>query len=164
MMGGSVGPGNVTPAAEFNVYADPEAASVVFESGVPITMAGLDVGRESGVGPEEAERLGASGPFGEAVREIVASYARTYARATGRDRPPPLYDAVAVAALVEPRVMRTEPARVKVELAGELTLGETVCDLRGKWGEPPNAEVGVELDREAFFGFLCRCLQRTPVN
>lgn len=158
LMGGSVGLGNVTPAAEFNVYVDPEAARMIFRSGVPITMAGLDVGRQATLGPEKVELVRESGPIGEVVSEILTSYARTYERATGSG-PPPIYDAVAVAAVVEPKVLTVRSVRVEVECEGEFTRGETVCDLRNVWDRSPNAEVGVDLDEPTFFEVLHRSLK-----
>jgi pyrimidine-specific ribonucleoside hydrolase len=73
---------------------------------------------------------------------------------------PPLHDPVAVAAVMEPTVLKTRPMRVDVECESELTRGETVCDFYGVTGKPPNAEVGVELDREAFFELLYQVLGR----
>jgi inosine-uridine nucleoside N-ribohydrolase len=157
LMGGSIGLGNTTPAAEFNVYVDPEAASVVFESGLPITMSGLDVTHQAGVGPGERQRLRALGRIGGVVAELMEFYAATYERAYGFDAPP-LHDPVAVAAVVEPALLGTRPMRVDVECKGELTRGETVCDFYGVTGKLPNAEVGVKLEREAFFDLLYQSL------
>jgi pyrimidine-specific ribonucleoside hydrolase len=78
LMGGSVGLGNATPAAEFNIYVDPEAARVVFESGLPITMVGLEAGRKAAFGPEEVEHLRSLGRLGNVTADIVASYAGLY--------------------------------------------------------------------------------------
>jgi inosine-uridine nucleoside N-ribohydrolase len=159
LMGGSIGLGNTTPAAEFNIYVDPEAASEVFESGVPITMSGLDVTHQAGAGPEEREGLRSLGRVGVAVAELLEYFATTYESVFGFDAPP-LHDPVAVAAVLEPTVLKTRPMRVDVECKGELTRGETVCDFYGVTGKPPNAEVGVELDRGAFFELLYRVLGR----
>ncbi len=157
LMGGSMGLGNTTPAAEFNVYVDPEAARIVFESGLPITMVGLDVTHEAGAGPEAIERLRALGPVGEVAAELVTFFAGTYRRVYGSDAPP-IHDAVAVAAVVEPGILKTRPMRVEIECESQLTRGETICDLHGIWSRPPNAEVALELDREAFFEVLYRSL------
>ena len=157
LMGGSIGPGNTTPAAEFNIYVDPEAAKIVFGSGLPITMVGLDVTHEATAGPEEVRRLRAMGRVGEVAAELVTFFAGTYRRVYGFSGPP-IHDAVAVAAVVEPGILKTRPIRVEVECRSELTRGETVCDLRGVWDKPPNAEVALELDREAFFEILYRSL------
>ena len=159
LMGGSVGAGNVTPAAEFNVYVDPEAARIVLESGLPLTMLGLDVTREATVGPEEVERLRSVGRAGEAVAGLATyHYAGAYRRTYGLAAPP-IHDPVAVAAVVEPAILETRSLRVDVECEGELTRGETVCDLYGVTGRPPNAEVGMGLDRSAFFEILIRSLE-----
>ncbi len=159
LMGGSIGPGNVTPAAEFNVYVDPEAARVVFESGLPTTMVGLDVTREATAGPEELERLRSLGRAGEVAAGLATYYyARAYRRTYGLAAPP-IHDAVAVAAVVEPAILQTRSMRVDVECEGVLTRGETVCDVYGVTGGSPNAEVAVGLDREAFFEILFRSLE-----
>ncbi len=159
LMGGSMGLGNTTPAAEFNIYVDPEAASEVFESGLPITMSGLDVTHQAGAGPEERERLRATGRVGGVVAGFLDYFAATYENTFGFDAPP-LHDPVAVAAVLEPGPLKTRPMRVDVECGSGLTRGETVCDFYGVTGKRPNAEVGVKLDREAFFGLLYGALDR----
>ena len=159
LMGGSIGLGNTTPAAEFNVYVDPEAAREVFESGLPITMSGLDVTHQAGAGRAEREKLRSLGRIGGVVAELLEYFASTYESVFGFDAPP-LHDAVAVAAVLKPGLLKTRAMRVEVECESELTRGETVCDFYGVTGEPPNAEVGVELDREGFFELLYRTLGR----
>ncbi|MDX6380157.1 MAG: hypothetical protein QOI57_1181 [Rubrobacteraceae bacterium] len=158
LMGGSMGLGNTTPAAEFNIYVDPEAARTVFRSGLQITKVGLDVTHKAGAGPEEARRLRTIGRVGEVAAELVTFFTDTYKR-TFRFDAPPIHDAVAVAAVVEPGILETRPMRVEIECESELTRGETVCDMHGVWGKPPNAEVGVKLDRAAFFQILFRSLK-----
>ncbi len=160
LMGGSVGLGNVTPAAEYNIYADPEAATIVFGSGLPVTMAGLDVTERATAGPEEVERLRALGGAGALAAEIVAAYTVTHGEATGSNAPP-IHDAVAVAAVIEPGILETRHVRVEIEPQGEHTRGETVCDLRGAWMDRrPNAEVGLKLDRRAFLEVLYRSVKK----
>ena len=159
LMGGSIGLGNTTPAAEFNVYVDPEAAREVFNSGLPITMSGLDVTHKAGAGPAQRERLRSLGRVGLVAAELLEYFAATYEGVFGFDAPP-LHDAVAVAAVLEPALLETRPMRVDVECESELTRGETVCDFYGVTGKPPNAEVGVGLDREGFFELLYRSLGR----
>jgi inosine-uridine nucleoside N-ribohydrolase len=159
LMGGSIGLGNTTPAAEFNVYVDPEAAREVFEAGLPITMSGLDVTHQASAVPAERENLRSLGRIGGVVAELLEFFAATYGNVFGFDAPP-LHDPVAVAAVMEPRLLKTRPMRVDVECESELTRGETVCDFYGITGKPPNAEVGVELDREGFFELLYRELGR----
>jgi pyrimidine-specific ribonucleoside hydrolase len=159
LMGGSIGLGNTTPAAEFNVYVDPEAAREVFESGLPITMSGLDVTHLARAGSSERERLRSLGRHGGVVAELLEFFAATYERIYGFDAPP-LHDAVAVSAVLQPALLKTRQMRVDVECESELTRGETVCDFYGVTGKPSNAEVGVGLDREGFFELLYRSLGR----
>lgn len=153
LMGGSMGLGNTTPAAEFNVYVDPEAAREVFDSGLRITMCGLDVTHQAGVGPKERLRLRSIGYVGEVVAGFLEYFASTYGSIYGFDAPP-LHDPVAVAAVMAPDLLKTRPMRVDVECGSDLTRGETVCDFHGITGKPPNAEVGVHLDRDGFFELL----------
>jgi inosine-uridine nucleoside N-ribohydrolase len=159
LMGGSIGLGNTTPAAEFNVFVDPEAAREVFDSGLPVTMSGLDVTHQAGAGPAERERLRAVGGLGAVVAELLDFFAATYEGVFGFDVPP-LHDPVAVAAVLNSGLLGTRPMRVDVECGSNLTRGETVCDFYGVTGKPPNAEVGVELDRDAFFEHLYDALGR----
>ena len=158
LMGGSIGLGNTTPAAEFNVYVDPEAARKVFESGLSITMSGLDITHGAGVGPEERDRLRGIGEAGRITAGFLDFFASTYEANFGFDAPP-LHDPVAVAAVLQPELLSTRPMRVDVECESDLTRGETVCDYHGVTGKPPNAEVGVGLDREGFFGLLYKALE-----
>jgi len=120
-------------------------------------MVGLNVTHEATAGPEEVRRLRELGRVGEVAVELATFFTSTYKRVFGFEAPP-IHDAVAVAAVVEPGILKTRPMRVEIECRGELTRGETVCDLRGVWGKPPNAEVGLELDREVFFEILYRSL------
>lgn len=159
LMGGSIGLGNTTPAAEFNIYVDPEAAREVFESDLDITMIGLDVTHQAGAGPAERERLRSIGHVGKVVAGLLEFFAGTYERIYGFGSPP-LHDPVAIAAVLEPGLLKTRPMRVDVECESDLTRGETVCDFFGVTGKPPNADVGVELDREGFFELLYRALAR----
>ena len=159
LMGGSMGLGNTTPAAEFNIYVDPEAAREVFESGLPITMSGLDVTHQAGAGKAERDRLRGVGELGGVVAGFLDFFAATYERIFGFDAPP-LHDPVAVAAVLEPDLLRTRFMRVDVECGSDLTRGETVCDFHGVTGKPPNADVGVGLDRGGFFELLYDSLRR----
>ena len=159
IMGGSMGLGNTTPAAEFNVYVDPEAAREVFESGLPITMSGLDVTHQAGAGPAERDRLRSIGGVGGTVAGFLDFFAATYEGVFGFDAPP-LHDPVAVAAVLAPDLVGTRPMRVDVECESVLTRGETVCDYYGVTGKRANADVGLDLDREGFFDLLYDALAR----
>jgi inosine-uridine nucleoside N-ribohydrolase len=153
LMGGSIAEGNMTPAAEFNVWADPEAAERVFHADVDVTMIGLDVTHRALVTPAIAERLRGTGTIGVFVAELVEFFKRYHAETYGWDGAP-IHDAVAIAHLLRPELVETRYRNVEVELESELCRGRTVVDLWRRTDRPPNAHVGVGLDAEAFFELL----------
>lgn len=162
LMGGAVGQGNVTPSAEFNIYVDPEAAHVVFSSGLPITMVGLEVTHQALVTPADVERIRAlGGRVALMVAELIDFYSRFHRERLGWPGAP-VHDACAVAEVVRPGIVATRPMHVAIELRGEHTVGRTVCDLRGVTGRPPNADVGLGIDRAAFLDLLLAALGRYP--
>jgi pyrimidine-specific ribonucleoside hydrolase len=148
LMGGSLGEGNTTASAEFNIWADPEAAAIVFEAGIPLRMAGLDVTHQALVLPADIARLDG---LGTRAGHVFADLMRFFA-VHHRDRygweGPPIHDAVAVAWLAEPGLVRSSELRIDVETAGVQTRGRTVADREGLTGRPSNATVGLEIDRE----------------
>lgn len=150
MMGGSIGPGNTTPSAEFNVYVDPEAARDVVASGLPVTMVGLDVTRRALAGEGHLRRLRSMGRVGEITADLLAEPEWR----PGSGEPQPVHDAAAVASVLEPGIIVTRPMRVEVECAGEHTTGETVCDTEDLGGKPPNAGVAVDLDVDGIMELL----------
>lgn len=126
MMGGSLSGGNITPAAEFNVYVDPEAARIVFQSGIPITMVGLDVTRKATLTDEHVRVLAsAHNPVSQAAAKIARN-AIDHTRSQGFVVGPNMHDSLAVAAFLEPSMLRWRDYYVDVETTGELTAGETV--------------------------------------
>ena len=148
LMGGSLGEGNTTPAAEFNIWADPEAAAIVFESGIPIRMAGLDVTHQALVLPDDIARLEGLGTRpGRVFADLMRFFAIHHRDRYGWDGPP-IHDAVAVAWLAQPDLVRSESLRIDVETSGVVTRGRTVADREGLTGRPANAEVGLAIDRE----------------
>jgi pyrimidine-specific ribonucleoside hydrolase len=148
LMGGSLGAGNTTASAEFNIWQDPEAAAIVFDSGIPILMAGLDVTHRALVLPADVARLEALGTrTGRIFADLMRFFALHHRDRYGWDGPP-IHDAVAVAVLVAPWLVTRRALRVDVETGGGLTRGRTVGDEEGRSGRPVNAEVGVDLDRE----------------
>jgi len=153
LMGGSIAEGNVTPAAEFNIWADPEAARRVFTSGLDVTMIGLDVTHKAILGPAEEERLRAAGRIGTFVAELNAFFSRYHRKTYGWDGAP-IHDAVAVAHVIRPGLVETKHRNVEVELESELCRGRTVVDLWNRTDRPPNAHVGLGVDAEAFFDLL----------
>ena len=153
LMGGSIGLGNVTPAAEFNVWADPEAAHRVFTSGLDVTMAGLDVTHKALVTPEHAEHLRAAGRVGAVVAELLDFYS-VFHRETYGWHGSPIHDAVAVAHVIRPDLLELAERHVAVETESELTRGRTVVDLYRRTGREPNAKVAVGIDAEGFLDLL----------
>ena len=158
LMGGAIGLGNITPAAEFNIWADPEAAARVFESGIEVTMIGLDVTHEALLMEEDAERLRASGRTGRMVAELYDFFHQYHVRTYGF-RGSPIHDAVALAHTFRPELVKTEHRHVAVDCDSELCRGRTVVDLWHRTENEPNAYVGVEIDGRAFIELL---LERLP--
>lgn len=156
LMGGSYGPGNVTPAAEFNIVADPEAAAVVFGSGARLVMAGLDVTHRFRMDPSRVAAVRALGtPVATFAAGLMEAYGAAYARNFGSDVGVPLHDPCAVLAVTHPALFASEERHVAVELAGTLTRGMTVVDRRGgARGAAPNTEVLTDLDDEGAFAVL----------
>ena len=161
LMGGSIAEGNVTPAAEFNIWADPEAAARVFESGLDVTMIGLDVTHRALMTREHAERLRAAGRTGRMVAELFDFFHRFHEETYGFDGSP-IHDAVAVAHVARPGLVETRERHVAVECASELCRGRTVVDLWRRTGSDPNAHVGVEIDGGAFLELLLERLATFP--
>jgi inosine-uridine nucleoside N-ribohydrolase len=151
LMGGSIAEGNVTPAAEFNIWCDPEAAARVFASGIDLTMVGLDVTHKALFTPGHAERL--EGRAGMMVRELLAFYNRFHTEVYGFDGSP-IHDALAVAHVVRPELLETKHRGVRVDTESELSRGRTLVDLWGRAGWEPNCHVGVDVDAEGFCELL----------
>jgi inosine-uridine nucleoside N-ribohydrolase len=152
-MGGSLGEGNTTASAEFNIWADPEAAARVFASGLDVTMVGLDVTHQALLGPDEEARLRATGRIGTFAAELNVFFSR-YHRETYGWNGAPIHDAVAVALVIRPELVETRHRNVEIEVESELCRGRTVVDLWNRTDRPPNAHVGVGIDREGFFDLL----------
>ncbi|HXY50793.1 MAG TPA: nucleoside hydrolase [Terriglobales bacterium] len=126
MMGGSLSGGNITPAAEFNIYVDPEAARIVFQSGIPLTMVGLDVTRKTTLTDDHVHVLeAADDPVSQAAAKI-ARKAIEHNREQGFVVGPNMHDSLAVAGFLDPSLLTLRQYYVDVETAGELTAGETV--------------------------------------
>ena len=153
LMGGGILSGNWTPAAEFNILVDPEAAQIVFESGIPIIMSGLDVTEKALIMPEDFERVRAAG---NEVSRIMAEWLEffyKFHRSIGYAGAP-MHDPCAVAVLLAPELFEIKEMYVEVECSGEYTRGATVGDYYGKSGKKPNASVLLGLDREKFVELL----------
>jgi inosine-uridine nucleoside N-ribohydrolase len=153
LMGGAIAEGNVTPAAEFNVWVDPEAAARVFAAGLDVTMVGLDVTHKALLTAAHADRLRAAGRVGAFTADLHGFFSRFHADVYRWDGAP-VHDAVAMAHVIRAGIVRTERRNVEIDCASELCRGRTVVDLWQRTGRPENAHVGVDLDAEAFLDLL----------
>jgi inosine-uridine nucleoside N-ribohydrolase len=153
LMGGAIAEGNITPAAEFNIWADPEAARRVFASGIDLTMVGLDVTHKALMTPEHADRLRRSGGAAKLVAELFDFYHRFHKQTY--DLPgSPIHDALALAHVLRPDLLETVERHVAIDCESELCRGRTVVDLWRRTGSEPNAHVAVGVDGEAFLELL----------
>ena len=170
IMGGSLSGGNVSPAAEFNIYVDPEAAQIVFQAGVPLTMVGLDVTRRAMLREEDIQRMERSSkPEGRAAGKIARA-SMNHVRQTSATGGPAMHDSLAMGAFLDPGVVTLQDLLVEIETAGIFTAGETVgyrkAPLRGSApmaNSPattataevkPNARVALDVDVDRFLKLL----------
>lgn len=148
LMGGAIGTGNVTASAEFNIYFDPEAAAIVFACGRPITVCPLEVTHQALATAEVLNRLRSSGRPVAIMAADLCEFLKLkdpYLAAS------PIHDPCAVAAVINPTLLKGDQMRVEIETRGEWTRGRTVCDVRGRSGKEPNAFVGYGLEAERFW-------------
>ncbi len=162
LMGGSMGEGNWTASAEFNIWVDPEAADRVFSAGIPLTQVTIDVTHQALVPVAESDAWASLGTrTGRVFADLFRFFAGWHARRYGWDGSP-IHDAVAVAHLALPGLVTTEDYRVQVETHSELTLGRTVIDRERLSGEPPNVSVSVGIDRARFLDVVRETLAAFP--
>jgi purine nucleosidase len=173
MMGGSISGGNASPAAEFNVYVDPEAAKIVFEAGWPLTMVGLDVGDKALLTRSHLAVLAHEhSPMAQVVAGI-GDFLLQRAERAGRTGAP-MYDPLAIGVAIDRTIVQAVPMRVDVETTGRVTRGETVTNRSGKVSRhelrtfpegdryvatgaervAPNADVATTVDGERFVQLL----------
>ena len=159
LMGGGWAEGNVTPVAEFNIYVDPHAAAVVFDSGIPITMLGLDVTHKALVGEAHLRQWRALGtPVGDAAAGLLDFYSR-YDRERYGVPGAPLHDPCVIAYLLAPELFSGRMCNVTIETASELTMGQTVIDWWRVTDRPANAHVITDIDADGFFALLLSALK-----
>lgn len=179
LMGGSATYGNWTPAAEFNIFVDPEAAYRVFNSGAHIKMCGLNLTQQACITPREFERIAAvPTKAGRFAADLLTFFMASSIRVQG-NKGADVHDACASAWLIRPALIRGADMHVTVELRGEFTRGMTVCDYRHlrsddpkvdlardpiykPRGQKPNAEVGLELDFDGFVDLIVETLESLP--
>jgi inosine-uridine nucleoside N-ribohydrolase len=160
LMGGSAhGVGNVTAAAEFNVYADPEAADIVFRSGAPLTMVGLHLTHQVRMGGPHAVECRAMGTaVGDVMADLLEFYA-SFLHSQHRTETGPVHDPCAVLAVTHPGLFGSETRRVTVEVDGVHTRGMTLVDERGAAAEgPPNCQVVYDVDAEAAIALVMQAV------
>ena len=152
--------GNITPAAEFNIYVDPEAAEVVFKSGVPLVVLPLDVTHKA---LTTATRIAAFRAMGTRVGTMVAEWTDFFARFDVQkygSQGAPLHDPCVIAYLLRPELFSGRFINVEIETKGEFTLGMTVADWWGVSGRPPNALFIGHVDEVGFFDLLTERISR----
>lgn len=164
LMGGGIFRGNMTPLAEFNIYTDPEAAAIVFKSGVPITMCGLDVTHKALVFQKDIELLRALGNQTGKVAADLMDFFSIYYRENRVELNggAALHDPCAIAWLLNPGIFSTKSCYVDVETKGELTRGATVVDFYNTLHREPNVTVAYDLDRDAFIDMLFNAIKALP--
>ncbi|MCF0048915.1 nucleoside hydrolase [Dyadobacter sp. LJ53] len=164
LMGGGIFRGNMTPLAEFNIYCDPEAAAIVFNSGIPITMCGLDVTHKALVYQKDIDHFRAIGnKSGNAAADLMDFFSVYYREHhTELEGGAALHDPCAIAWLINPSVFATKPCYVDVETKGELTTGATVVDFYNTLQRKPNTEVADNINREAYMEMIYQAVKRLP--
>lgn len=160
LMGGAAIGGNWSAAAEFNILVDPEAASIVFQSGIPITMAGLDVTHKARIYREDIEKIRSQGGRVACfVADLLDYFSKFHAEQCGWDFAP-LHDPCAVLYETAPELFSYKDCHVEIDLEGEHTLGCTVSDLNGLTNKPENARVLLDIDREKMIELLVEAVNR----
>lgn len=157
MMGGSASRGNHTPNAEYNIYADPEAAKRVFDCGLPIVMCGLDVTSVATLTANIIAQMPELNRTGKMLHSLFQHY-RGGRMSIGLK----MHDLCAIAYLVEPSMFETQDAFVDVETQGELTLGTTSVDLQNRFNKQPNAKVCLNINVERFRQWFLETLAKAP--
>jgi len=166
IMGGSIGEGNTTVSAEFNIYADPEAADIVFRSGVPITMIGLDVTHQALLDRASAAELRALGGTSARIAAELTEFALDRNLGWSGSTTTAIHDAVAIAHLAVPDLVAVAPYHVVVDTTDGPARGRTVCDglpyRLQRSGRVANADVGIIIDRGRFERLLIDAFARLP--
>jgi purine nucleosidase len=151
LMGGAIAEGNVTPAAEFNIWCDPEAAARVFASGIDVTMIGLDITHKALFTAAHVERL--EGRVGQMVSELLRFYGEFHRKVYKFDGSP-IHDAVAVAQVMRQDLIEIEQLNSEIDVESELCRGRTVVDVWRRSGREANSNVGVDIDADGFLDLL----------
>jgi pyrimidine-specific ribonucleoside hydrolase len=164
LMGGGAFRGNMTPSAEFNIFADPEAAAIVFNAGLPITMCGLDVTHKALVFQKDIDLFRSLGnKSGTVAADLMDFYSRFYRKNRSElDGGAALHDPCAIAWLINPGIFKTKPCYVDIETKGELTRGKTVVDFYDVLHQEPNVLVVLDIDREEYINMIYNAIKNLP--
>lgn len=159
IMGGVVAAhGNMSPVAEYNIYVDPEAAKIVFHSGIPITLVGLDVTRKALLHEGHIEQLLGT-DVGSFVQTCTRHYIDRYSQVNGI-RACAMHDPLAVGVAIDKNIVQTRKLYVDVETRSELCDGQTVCDFQNRLKRTPNIDVCLEIDSERFMNMFVEALKQ----
>jgi pyrimidine-specific ribonucleoside hydrolase len=163
LMGGSVGEGNRTPAAEFNIWADPEAAQRLFVEALDTTMIGLDVTHRALITDAHTEQMRGAGKVGTMVAELMDFYARFHKARYPDLAGSPMHDPVCIAHLIDPTLVEVRDAFIEVDCSSGPSRGRTNVDWRDRehFG-PPNAKVGLDIDGDAFARMVVERISSLP--
>lgn len=159
LMGGAADLGNWTPSAEFNILVDPEAAKIVFDSGIKIAMSGLDVTHRALIYKEDIERIRNVGNKVAVMVAELMDFFEKFHKDMGFEGSP-LHDPCAVAYLIDPSIFTVKLCSVEVETSGEHTLGCTVADYMGITNKPKNTDVLFDVNREKFVDMLVEAMEK----
>lgn len=161
IMGGAMGLGNWTPSAEFNIFVDPEAAEIVFQSGIPVVMAGLDVTHRAQILSEDIARIrNISNPVATVVADLLDFFMIYHKQEKWGFQGAPLHDPCTIAWLLKPEIFTTIQRWVGVETRGEYTQGQTVVDYYHLTDNKPNTTLMVDIDRQAFVDLLVEHIEK----
>lgn len=160
LMGGGLYSGNHTAAAEFNILADPEAAQIVFQSGIPLIMAGLDVTHKAFLTKSNIDDIASiKTPVGEMIASMLQFSTERYGKTNDVAKRVCIHDAVSVLALLSPDIVHGKELHVVVETAGVYCRGYTLADQREGVTSQPNAHVLLDIDHEKFFDSIVESIQ-----
>jgi inosine-uridine nucleoside N-ribohydrolase len=160
-MGGAIAEGNVTPAAEFNAFVDPEAAARVFASGIEVTLIGLDITHKALFTRAHADRLRGTGRAGKVVAEL-SDFFQIFHESRYRFDGSPIHDALAVAEVIDPSLVTTVECNVEIETASQWCDGRTVVDRWNVTDGPRNCRAGIDVDAERFLELLVERISALP--